>query len=120
MRNFAPFFSSEHPALGAMTCHHATVWHYKNVHPLCGLGRFDIRSTLARPEHPIRDFFPVPGFVPGTGKISQILNFLESLCMPQSRRHERPRSSRSQHSNPGGTSCRSSASLAQIIAAAMI
>ena len=40
--------------------------------------------------------------------------------MPQSRRHERPRSSRSQHSNPGGASCRSSAFVAQTIAAAMI
>ena len=40
--------------------------------------------------------------------------------MPHSRRHERPRSSRSQHSNPGGTRCLSSASVAQIIAAASI
>ena len=40
--------------------------------------------------------------------------------MAQSRRHERPRSSRSQLSNPGGASCRSSASVAQIIAAASI
>ena len=39
---------------------------------------------------------------------------------PQSRRHERPRSSRLQHSNPGGASCRSSASVAQITAAASI
>ena len=40
--------------------------------------------------------------------------------MPQSRRHERPRRSRSQHSNPGGARCLSSASVAQIIAAASI
>ena len=39
---------------------------------------------------------------------------------PQSRRHERPRSSRLQHSTPGDASCRSSASVAQIIAAASI
>ena len=40
--------------------------------------------------------------------------------MPQSRRHERPRSSRSQHSNPGGGRCLSSASVAQMLAAASI
>ena len=40
--------------------------------------------------------------------------------MPQSRRHERPRSSRSQHSNPGGARCLSSASVTQILAAASI
>ena len=57
---------------------------------------------------------------PGTGKFSRIPIFGGNLRMPQSRRHERPRSSRSQHSNPGGASCRSSASVAQIIAAASI
>ena len=40
--------------------------------------------------------------------------------MAQSRRHERPRSSRLQHRNPGGASCRSSASVAQMLAAASI
>ena len=44
--------------------------------------------------------------------------FLRNLRMSETRRFERPRSSRSQHSNPGGASCLSSASLAQIIAAA--
>ena len=40
--------------------------------------------------------------------------------MPQSRRHERPRSSRSQHSNPARARCLSSASVAQMLAAASI
>ena len=40
--------------------------------------------------------------------------------MAQSRRHERSRSSRSQHSNPGDASCRSSASVALMLAAASI
>ena len=40
--------------------------------------------------------------------------------MPQSRRHGRPRSSRSQHSNPGSARCLSSASVAQMLAAASI
>ena len=55
----------------------------------------------------------------------QVFAFLTGDYFPKivhatSRRHERPRSSRSQHSNPGGASCRCSASVAQIIAAAMI
>ena len=40
--------------------------------------------------------------------------------MPQSRGFERPRSSRLQHWNPGGTSCLSSASVAQMLAAATV
>ena len=40
--------------------------------------------------------------------------------MAQSRRHERPRRSRLQHSNPGGTRSISSASVAQMLAAASI
>ena len=40
--------------------------------------------------------------------------------MPQSRGFERPRWSRSQHSNPGGARCLSSASVAQMLAAASI
>ena len=40
--------------------------------------------------------------------------------MPQSRGFERLRSSRLQHSNPGGASCLSSASVAQMLAAASI
>ena len=43
-----------------------------------------------------------------------------NLRMAQSRGFERPRRSRSQHWNPGGASCLSSASVAQIIAAASI
>ena len=43
-----------------------------------------------------------------------------TFVMSETRRFERPRSSRSQHSNPGGASCRSSTSVAPIIAAAMI
>ena len=42
------------------------------------------------------------------------------LRTSQSRRHERPRRSRSQHSNPGGARCLSGASVAKIIAAASI
>ena len=40
--------------------------------------------------------------------------------VPQSRRHERPRSSRSQRSNPDGASCPFSTSVAQMLAAASI
>ena len=40
--------------------------------------------------------------------------------MPQSRGFERPRSSRLQHSTPGGAKCLSSASVAQMLAAASI
>ena len=40
--------------------------------------------------------------------------------MPSTRRHESPRSSRAQHSNPGGARCLSSASVAQMLAAASI
>ena len=40
--------------------------------------------------------------------------------MPQSRGFERPRSSRLQHSNRGGARCLSSASVAQMLAAASI
>ena len=40
--------------------------------------------------------------------------------MPQSRRHERPRSSCSQHSNPGGANWLSSGSVAPMLAAASI
>ena len=40
--------------------------------------------------------------------------------MAQPRRHERPRSCLPQHSNPGGASCRPSASVAQMLAAASI
>ena len=40
--------------------------------------------------------------------------------MPQSRGFERPRSSRLQHSNPGGASCLSSTPVDQMLAAASI
>ena len=40
--------------------------------------------------------------------------------MPQYRGFEPPRKSRSQHSNPGGARCLSSASVAQMLAAASI
>ena len=43
-----------------------------------------------------------------------------NLRMPQSRGFERPRRSRSQHWNPGGARCLSSASVAQMLAAASI
>ena len=46
--------------------------------------------------------------------------FLRNLRMSETRRFERPRSSRSQHSNPGGASCLFKASVAQIADAAMI
>ena len=42
------------------------------------------------------------------------------MRMLQFRRHERPRRSRSQHSNPGGARCLSDASVAQMLAAASI
>ena len=41
-----------------------------------------------------------------------------NLCMPQSRGFERPRRSRSQHWDPGGARCLSSASVAQMLAVA--
>ena len=43
-----------------------------------------------------------------------------NLRMPQYRGFEPPRRSRSQHSNPGGARCLSSASVAQMLAAASI
>ena len=48
------------------------------------------------------------------------LIYFRKLSAPQSRRLERPRNSRSQHSNPGGARCFSSASVAQMLAAASI
>ena len=45
---------------------------------------------------------------------------LKNLRMAQSRGFERPRRSRSQHWNPGGASCRSSAPVVQMLAAASI
>ena len=61
----------------------------------------------------------VPGFrrFPNFWKIFE--NY-RKLHMPQSRRRECPRSSRLQHSNPCGASCLSSASVAQMLAAASI
>ena len=44
------------------------------------------------------------------GKFFRIRNNQRKSRLPQSRRHERPRSSSSQHSNSGGASCRSSGS----------
>ena len=52
--------------------------------------------------------------------ITNVSENMRKMRMPQSRRHERPRSSRSQHSNPGGASCRSSTSVVQMLAAASI
>ena len=69
--------------------------------------------TLPYPEHPVPIFFPGRQFF-------RIRKNNRNLRMPQSRRFERPRRSRSQHSNPGGASCRSSASVAQMLAAASI
>ena len=66
------------------------------------------------PEHPIRDFFS------GPKKNSRIPIFGGNLRMPQYRGFEPPRRSRSQHSNPGGARCLSSASVAQMLAAASI
>ena len=82
----------------------------------------------------IFEHFAESGRIPGIGGTQDggILRFqfetksqlrsskVGKLGMPQSRRHERPRSSRSQHSNPDGTTRLSSTSVAQIIAAAMI
>ena len=56
----------------------------------------------------------------GTPKFWKIFQNDRKLHMPHSRRHGRPRSSRSQHSNPGGARCLSSMSVVQILAAASI
>ena len=56
----------------------------------------------------------------GTPKFWKIFENDRKLHMPHSRRHGRPRSSRSQHSNPGGARCLSSMSVVQILAAASI
>ena len=48
------------------------------------------------------------------------LQKMQKMLGAQSRRHERPRSSRLQHSDPGGARCLSSASVAQMLAAASI
>ena len=65
------------------------------------------------PEHRFHNFFPGRKFS-GSGKNPR------DLRMPQSRGFERPRRSRSHHWNPGGASCLSSASVAQMLAAASI
>ena len=57
---------------------------------------------------------------PKCWKIFENYRKLHMSQSPQSRRHERPRSSRSRHSNPGGASCRSSTSVGQMLAAATI
>ena len=54
------------------------------------------------------------------GNLFRIRKNRRNLRMPQSRGFERPRRSRSQHSNPGGARCLSSASVAQMLAAASI
>ena len=61
-----------------------------------------------------------PHFFLRDGNFLRIRKKCRFLRMPQSRRFERPRSSRSQHSNPGGARCLSSASVAQMLAAASI
>ena len=66
------------------------------------------------------NFSRVPGFFPGFRENVQIGENCRNLRNSQSRGFERPRRSRSQHSNPGGTRCLSSASVAQMLAAASI
>ena len=58
-------------------------------------------------------FFPGRQFIPDPEN-------RRNLRMPQSRGFERPGRSRSQHWNPGGASCLSSTSVAQMLAAASI
>ena len=66
----------------------------------------------AYPEHRIQHFCPGAEFIPDPENLGK-------SRMIQSRRFERPRSSRSQHSNPGGTRCLSSTSVAQVLAASI-
>ena len=72
------------------------------------------------PEHPIREIFSDSGIFPWFRENVQIGENCRNLCSTQSRGFERPRRSRSQHSNPGGARCLSSASVAQMLAAASI
>ena len=62
----------------------------------------------------------IPGFFPGFRENVQIGENCRNLRNSQSRGFERPRRSRSQHSTPGGARCLSSASVAQMLAAASI
>ena len=59
-------------------------------------------------------------FFLGFGKLSRIGENRRNLRDSQPRGFERPRRSRSQHSNPGGARCLSSTSVAQMLAAASI
>ena len=63
-------------------------------------------SIQSTKKNPGRDFF-------------RIRKNHRNLRMPQSRGFGRPRRSRSQHSNPAGTRCLSSASVAQMLAASI-
>ena len=67
-----------------------------------------------------RRFFSIPRFFSGPENNSRIPIFGGNLRMHQYRGFEPPRRSRSQHSNPGGARCLSSASVAQMLAAARI
>ena len=64
--------------------------------------------------------FSDSGIFPGFRENVQIGENCRNLRNSQSRGFERPRRSCSQHSNPGGARCLSSASVAQMLAAASI
>ena len=66
------------------------------------------------------NFSRIPGFFPGFRENVQIGENCRNLRRTQSRGFERPRRSRSQHSNPGGARCLSRASVVQMLAAASI
>ena len=66
------------------------------------------------------NFSRIPGFFPGLRENVRIGENLRNLRNCQSRGFGPHRRSRSQHSNPGGARCLSSASVAQMLAAASI
>ena len=74
----------------------------------------------ALPEHRIREKFLGPEIFFGVRENFSESDFWGNLRMPQYRGFEPPRRSRPQHWNPGGARCLSSASVAQMLAAASI
>ncbi len=87
-------------------------------HPL--LSTFLLSAIPKNPEHRIFHFFRRSPNFRRFPKFWKIFENDRKLHMPHSRRHGRPRSSRSQHSNPGGARCLSSTSVKQMLAAASI
>ena len=105
-----PTLFTRGPAWGTPPC--------KSVRKEGGMGT--PRDLWGGAVHPIRDLFSDSGIFSGFRENVRIGENRGNLCNSQSRRFEPPRRCRSQHSNPGGARCLSSASVAQMLAAASI